>query len=59
LDCWNKLNHTNLTKEDVALSEYLDLCEGCEEMKPVIESFSPPRAPCNILQSLRTLFRRR
>jgi len=36
LDCWNKLNHTQLTEEDVVLSEYLDFCEGCAEMKPTI-----------------------
>jgi len=27
LDCWNKINHTRLTEEDVVLSVYLDLCE--------------------------------
>jgi len=30
LDCWNKMNHTHLTPEDVTLSDdEWDLCEGC------------------------------
>ena len=36
LDCWNKMNHTLLTQEDVILSEDLDLCEECAEIKAVI-----------------------
>jgi len=52
LDCWNKLNHTHLTQEDVILSEDLDLCEECAEVKSVIiclgkrrnrKGQSPPR----------------
>jgi len=39
LDCWNKLNHTHLTQEDVILSAELDLCEGCAQMKPTIDVF--------------------
>jgi len=39
LDCWNKLNHTRLTQEDVILSDDLDLCEGCMEIKPTIVCF--------------------
>jgi len=36
LDCLNKLNHTHLTEEDVVLSEDLDFCEECVQLKPVI-----------------------
>lgn len=36
LECWNKMNHTRLTKKDVFLSKDLDLCEGCAELKRVI-----------------------
>jgi len=40
LDCWNKLNHTHLTQEDVILSDdEWDLCEGCAQMKPTIIRF--------------------
>jgi len=43
LNCWNELNDTHLTEEDVVLTDYLDLCEGCAEMKPVIESIGKRR----------------
>jgi len=37
LDCWNRINHIHLTKEDVILSEEeMDLCEGCAQIKPTI-----------------------
>ena len=41
LDCWNKLNHTRLAKEDVILSDNFDLCEECAEFKPVVEAITP------------------
>ena len=34
LDCWNKLNGTHYTPDQVWLEE--DLCEGCGEWKPVV-----------------------
>ncbi len=37
LDCWNRLNKRKLKKNQVVLSEELDLCEGCGEMKYVID----------------------
>jgi hypothetical protein len=40
LDCWNKMNHTLLAKEDVILSEEPDLCEGCAELKPTVVRYS-------------------
>jgi len=43
LDCWNKLNHTFLEEKDVTLSEELDLCEGCVQIKQVIVRLAPPR----------------
>lgn len=30
LGCFNRLHHMQLRPEDVTLSEYLDLCEGCD-----------------------------
>ena len=34
LDCWNEMNGTHYTPEQVVLEE--DLCEGCGEWKPVV-----------------------
>ena len=36
LDCWNKINHTKLTEEDIIIDDEMDLCEGCGELKYVI-----------------------
>lgn len=38
LDCWNRLNETNLTEKDVVLSsrDDMDLCEGCGQWKQVV-----------------------
>ncbi len=36
LDCWNRINETNHSKDRYIISEDLDLCEGCGEMKHVI-----------------------
>lgn len=38
LDCWNRLNGTHYTPQDVKTD--LDLCEGCKCPKPVIVAFS-------------------
>jgi len=43
LDCWNKINGTHLTEEDAVLSDDLDFCEECEEMKPVIVTLGNTR----------------
>jgi len=44
LDCWNKLNHTHLTQEDVILShDNWDLCEGCAQIKPVVIKLGKPK----------------
>ncbi len=37
LDCWNEMNGTHYTPEQVVLEE--DLCEGCGEWKPVVVGF--------------------
>lgn len=37
LDCWNRLNGTHCTPQDVKTD--LDLCEGCGCRKPVIVAF--------------------
>lgn len=34
--CWNELNGTDNTESNFILSENLDLCEGCGELKKVI-----------------------
>ena len=39
LNCWNEMNETHLTEEDVILTEYLDLCEGCGEFKQVVDGY--------------------
>ena len=36
LDCWNKIMETNDPKEKFVLSRKLDLCEECQQWKPVI-----------------------
>ena len=36
LDCWNKLNETNHSEKRYIMSENLNLCEVCEEMKHTI-----------------------
>lgn len=36
LDCLNRISKTNYTEKDFALSKYLELCEGCGEMKKVV-----------------------
>ena len=36
LDCWNRLNNTDDSKNKYILSKELDLCEGCGEWKHVI-----------------------
>ena len=36
LDCWNKIMGSNDSSRKYMLSEDLDLCEECGEMKPVI-----------------------
>ncbi len=36
LECWNKLNKRNDSERKYIISDYLDLCEGCGEWKPVI-----------------------
>ncbi len=41
LECWNRLNKTKKKPEDVTLTRYLDLCEGCGEMKQVIQALVP------------------
>lgn len=38
VDCWNELNDSNNSEKDFILSEHLDLCEGCGELKNVIIS---------------------
>ena len=37
LDCWNRLNRERLTERDVILSREYDLCEGCGEVRRVVE----------------------
>ena len=38
LECHNKMNQMNLSEEDVILSDDLELCEGCGEIKNVVIS---------------------
>ena len=50
LGCWNELNHTRLTEGDVVLSADLDFCEGCEEMKQVIEKYKERKSLAKLIQ---------
>lgn len=36
LECWNKLNGTNDPPSKYVLSDELDFCEGCGQMKQVV-----------------------
>ena len=36
LDCWNEINETNYPAKNYIISDYLDLCEGCAEWKPIV-----------------------
>ena len=36
LYCWNKLMGTKEPAKKYIISKYPDLCEGCEELKPVV-----------------------
>lgn len=36
LDCWNKINKTNYSKRKYILSDDLEFCENCKELKPVL-----------------------
>ena len=36
LDCWNKINETDDPADQYIISNELDLCEGCGEVKHVI-----------------------
>ena len=36
IDCWNKINESEESKEKYVLSKDLDFCEGCGEWKHVI-----------------------
>lgn len=37
LDCWNRMHHAHWTERDYILSKEYDLCEGCGEVRRVIE----------------------
>lgn len=41
LECFNRLNHMELTEREVTLTEYDDLCEGCGRFLPVVEALEP------------------
>ena len=43
LNYWNEMNETHLMEEDVILTEYLDLCEGCGEFKQVVDGYKKRR----------------
>ena len=53
LDCWNKMNGTHYTQEQVWTEE--DLCEGCGEWKPVVVGI---RSRGGLSERLEGLYRR-
>lgn len=40
LDCWNKLNKSNLKRYHVVLFRSYDLCEGCGDYKRCIARYT-------------------
>ena len=50
INCWNKMNGTDYTKNDVRTE--MDLCEGCGQWKPVIVVLRPP----GLLDKLKDLY---
>ena len=36
LECWNRINETKDTEDKYIISDDLDLCEGCGELKHVV-----------------------
>ena len=51
LDCWNRLNGTHYTEDDVTTEP--DLCEGCGQIKPVIVTFGRPGLLKRLLRRLK------
>lgn len=50
LDCFNKSWNKELQENDVTLSQYPELCEGCGEVKPVVVDPNPAPFWCGWLQ---------
>lgn len=42
LDCYNKLNNSNLTEDDVVLDD--DFCEECAQWKECIVTINPKKS---------------
>lgn len=43
LACYNNLHRTHLQPEDVIITDYLDLCEGCADLRQVVVEILPRR----------------
>ncbi len=39
LACWNQIHKSNFTKNNVTLTKYLELCEGCGKYERTIYKF--------------------
>ena len=38
LDCWNEINECELSEHTCVLSKDFELCEGCGQMKHIVET---------------------
>ena len=53
LRCFNRINSTDYTDEQVKLSKGLELCEGCGQYKIIVEEIVPSEnKPRNIIDNL-------
>lgn len=54
LKCWNELNGWNWTEDDCTVDhKYLDLCEGCGQLRHVIIDYRRPSALTVAVRRLR------
>ncbi len=53
IECFNKINETNLTTKEVVISKELNLCEECEEWKNVIICIKKRFAIYNFIKKLK------
>lgn len=54
LYCWNKINDTQLTTQDVIIRKDLDLCEGCGKIKYTVVCY---RKNYPFVRYIKALFR--
>lgn len=55
LDCFKKFE-PNANEDNTILSDYLDFCEGCCEMKQIVFEFDENKKPIQIVNSIQNDF---